>query len=108
MDKILSDIRNQINQIEGLKQFENWGVEFQIWEKRTEALIKEAFTGDDLKLFKDQDTMTTSYIDPHFNIRQYHKELEKKKKVLEALLVNVEESAKTENKNFGNSASVLK
>ena len=58
---------------------------------KTEKLVGEIFGQEGLKLFQQQQTTTTSYIDDDFNVQQYIKELNNRKKVLEGLLAEMEE-----------------
>lgn len=91
MDEKLSKLKEQISKIDSLKNEEVWGTDYQLWMSKTEKLVKEIFGEEGLSLFKQQRTMTTSYIDDGFNVRQYSKELDNRKKVLEALLSEMEE-----------------
>jgi len=91
MDEKLSKLKKQISEIENLKNVTKWGPEYQLWINKTKKLVKEVFGEDGLKLFEQQRTTTTSYIDESFNVRQYIKELGNRKKVLEGLLVEMEE-----------------
>jgi hypothetical protein len=92
MDENLSKLKEQISKIDTLRGIENWGPEYQIWEQSTEKLVRQIFGGDGLNLFKQQRTMTTSYIDPSFNRSQYLKELDNRKRILNGLLSEVKES----------------
>ena len=91
MDEKLSKLKDQISEIEELKKAERWGSEYQLWLNKTEKLVKEIFGEEGLQLFQRQRTTVTSYIDDSFNIRQYIKELENRKRVLEGLLDEIEE-----------------
>lgn len=91
MDEKLSKLKEQISKIEDLKNQALWGPEYQLWMSRTEKLVGEIFGQEGLKLFQQQRTTTTSYIDEDFNIRQYLRELANRKKVLEGLLTEMEE-----------------
>lgn len=91
MDEKLSKLKEQISKIDGLKNIAKWGPEYQLWMNKTEKLVGEIFGQEGLKLFQQQRTTTTSYIDESFNVRQYLKELENRKKVLEGLLAEMEE-----------------
>lgn len=91
MDEKLSKIKEQIAKIDGLKMQEHWGTEYQLWINKTEKLVGEIFGQDILKLFQQQRTTTTSYIDDSFNVKQYLKELDNRKKVLESLLEGIAE-----------------
>lgn len=92
MDENLSKLKEQILKIDTLKSIENWGPEYQIWEGVTEKLVRQVFGGQGLNLFKQQRTMTTSYIDEDFNRSQYLKELDNRKRILSGLLSEVKES----------------
>lgn len=91
MDEKLSKLKEQISKIESLKNLARWGPEYQLWLNKTEKLVGEIFREEGLCLFQQQRTITTSYIDEGFNIRQYLKELNNRKKVLEGLLAEMEE-----------------
>ncbi|MFY9457607.1 MAG: hypothetical protein WAP23_01610 [Candidatus Spechtbacterales bacterium] len=91
MDEKLSKLKEQIVKIDGLKNQEHWGTEYQLWINKTEKLVEEVFGQEGLKLFQQQRTTTTSYIDDDFNVRQYLKELDNRKKVLDALLEDMAE-----------------
>lgn len=91
MDEKLSKLKEQISKIDGLKNEARWGPEYQLWMNKTEKLVIEIFGQEGLKLFQQQRTTTTSYIDESFNVRQYLKELDNRKKVLEGLLAEMEE-----------------
>jgi len=91
MDEKLSKLKEQISKIDGLKNEARWGPEHQLWMNKTEKLVVEIFGQEGLKLFQQQRTTTTSYIDESFNVRQYLKELDNRKKVLEGLLAEMEE-----------------
>lgn len=92
MDEKLSKIKEQIIKIDALKGVSKWGPEYQLWERATEKLLKEVFGEEGLKLFKQQQTVTFSYIDEDYNWEQYFKELDKRKRILEGLLAEMEES----------------
>lgn len=91
MDEKLSKLKEQISKIDDLKNVAKWGPEYQLWMNKTERLVGEIFGQDGLKLFQQQRTTTTSYIDESFNVRQYLKELDNRKKVLEGLLEDMSE-----------------
>lgn len=91
MDEKLSKLKTQIEKIESLKKTDKWGPEYQLWKKTTEDLVKELSGNDGLKLFQQQRTTTTSYIDGSFNWRQYFKELDNRKQILEGLLADIKE-----------------
>ncbi len=91
MDQQLSQLKEQILKIDELKGAENWGPEFQLWEKETKRLVREIFGEEGFDLFTQQQTMTTSYIDSSYNIRQYQKELDNRRRILEGLLSGVKE-----------------
>lgn len=90
MDEKLSKLKDQISKIEELKKAERWGPEYQLWLNTTEKLVREIFGEEGLQLFQQQRTTVTSYIDESFNVRQYIKELENRKRVLEGLLDGIE------------------
>lgn len=92
MDENLSKLKVQISKIDTLRSIENWGPEFQIWEGVTEKLVRQIFGSQGLNLFKQQRTMTTSYIDEGFNRSQYLKELDNRKRILNGLLSEIKES----------------
>lgn len=91
MDEKLSKLKEQISKIDGLKNVAKWGPEYQLWMNKTEKLVGEIFGQEGLGLFQQQRTTTTSYIDEGFNVRQYLKELDNRKKVLDALLEDMAE-----------------
>ncbi len=91
MDEKLSKLKEQIAKIDGLKNHEHWGTEYQLWINKAYRLVEEIFGQEGLKLFQQQRTTTTSYIDDDFNVHQYLKELDNRKKVLDALLEDVAE-----------------
>lgn len=91
MDEKLSKLKEQISKIDDLKNVARWGPEYQLWMNKTEKLVGEIFGQEGLKLFEQQRTTTTSYIDESFNVRQYLKELSNRKKVLDGLLAEMEE-----------------
>lgn len=91
MDEKLSKLKEEISKIDSLKNEEVWGTDYQLWISKTEKLVKEIFGEEGLNLFKQQRAMTTSYIDDGFNVSQYFKELDNRKKVLEALLLEMKE-----------------
>jgi len=91
MDEKLSKLKEQISKIDDLKNVARWGPEYQLGMTKTEKLVGEIFGQEGLKLFQQQRTTTTSYIDESFNVRQYLKELDNRKKVLEGLLAEMEE-----------------
>ncbi len=107
MDKQLSKLKEQISKIEELEATKNWGPEFQLWKTKTEKLVSEIFGEEGLRLFKQQQTRTTSYIDPGYNTRQYEKELGNRKKILEGLLDDFEEESSSDD-TASNSVDVLK
>lgn len=86
MDEQLSKLKSQIAKIEDLKAVANWGPEYQLWEKTTSNLVREIFGDEGLKLFKQQATVTMSYLDDGYNERQYIKELNNRKTILEGLM----------------------
>jgi len=91
MDEKLSKLKEQISKIEGLKNVARWGPEYQLWLNKTEKLVREIFGEEGLRLFQQQRTTVTSYIDESFNVRQYLEEIDNRKKVLDGLLVEMEE-----------------
>jgi hypothetical protein len=91
MDEKLSKLKEQISKIDGLKNLAKWGPEYQLWMNKTEKLVEEIFGQEGLRLFQQQRTTVTSYIDESFNVRQYLKELDNRKKVLNGLLAEMEE-----------------
>ena len=91
MDEKLSKLKEQISKIEDLKNVAKWGPEYQLWLNKTEKLVRETFGEEGLRLFQQQQTTVTSYIDENFNIQQYLKELDNRKKVLDGLLAEMEE-----------------
>jgi hypothetical protein len=91
MDEKLSKLKEQISKIDNLKNVAKWGPEYQLWMSKTEKLVGEIFGQEGLKLFQQQQTTTTSYIDDDFNVQQYIKELNNRKKVLDGLLAEMEE-----------------
>lgn len=102
MDEKLSKLKEQISKIDNLKNVAKWGPEYQLWMSKTEKLVGEVFGQEGLKLFQQQQTTTTSYIDDDFNVQQYMKELNNRKKVLEGLLAEMEEykpQSETDDKN---------
>ena len=92
MDENLSKLKEQISKIEALKNIENWGPEYQLWDGVTEKLVRQIFGGEGLNLFKQQRTTVTSYIDEYFNRTQYLKELDNKKRIINGLLAGIKES----------------
>lgn len=92
MDEKFTALKTQIYKIDELKKMENWGPEYQMWEDNTERLVRQIFGSRGLNLFKQQKTLTTSYIDEGFNRSQYFKELENRKKILLGLISEVKES----------------
>lgn len=92
MDEKLLKLHSQVSKIEALKNTEEWGVEFQLWETTTKKLVGELFGEEGLNLFEQQRTTTTSYIDDNFNRAQYRKELDNKKLVITTLLADIKES----------------
>lgn len=107
MDENLSRLKAKLSEIESLQQCSNWGPEFQLWVVATKKLIKDLFGEDGLSLFEAQKNRTTSYIDAAFNRRQYLKELDKRKKIIEGLLVEVVEY-KPSAQNDGSEKDILK
>jgi|GEM_PF-1016187 hypothetical protein len=91
MDEKLSKLKELIAKIDDLKNHEHWGTEYQLWINKTEKLVGEIFGQDGLRLFQQQRTTTTSYIDDDSNVRQYLKELDNRKKVLDSLLEDMAE-----------------
>lgn len=91
MEEQLSKLKSQIQKIEVLKTFKEWGPEYQLWESATEKLASELFGQEGLKLLKGQSTVTFSYIDSDYNNQQYLKELDNKKKILEGLFEELKE-----------------
>lgn len=91
MDEKLSKLKEQVSKIEGLKNVAMWGPEYQLWLNKTEKLVEEIFGAEELRLFQQQRTTVTSYIDESFNVRQYLEELDNRKKVLDGLLAEMEE-----------------
>jgi len=91
MDEKLSKLKKQISKIENLKNTTEWGPEYQLWINKTEKLVEEIFGEENLQLFKQQQTMTISYIDGSFNVRQYIKELDNREKILKGFLAEMEE-----------------
>lgn len=91
MDENLSKLKNKLSEIESLKQCSNWGPEFQLWISATNKLVKDLFGEEGWSLFEAQQTRTTSYIDPSFNRRQYLKELDKRRKIIDGLLAELVE-----------------
>jgi len=106
----LSRLKHQIGQIEALKKAENWGPEFQLWKSTTEKTVQHLFGVEGLKLFRQQATTTFSYLEKSFNDRQYLKELENRKKILEGLLSNlaVDLPLAVENQKADSSKDILK
>ncbi|MDP1706422.1 MAG: hypothetical protein Q8L36_01215 [bacterium] len=103
MDEKLSKLKEQVSKIRDLKDSTRWGPEYQLWINKTEKLVEEIFGAEYLKIFQQQRTTTTSYIDQGFNIRQYQKELDNRKKVLEGLLAEIEEYSPQSSSNNQNS-----
>jgi len=91
MNENFLKLKEQIKEIDILKNAEQWGPEYQLWIKKTETIIRDLFGEEYLQLFKQQATVTVSYIDEDYNIRQYQKELDNRKKILEGLIVDVKE-----------------
>jgi hypothetical protein len=108
MEEKLSKLKSQIKKIELLKEKKRWGPEYQLWEKTTEDLVKEIFGEDELKIFKRQRTTAFSYIDRNFNARQYLKELDNRKLILEGLLAGVEECQPRGNDFSNSKGGILK
>ena len=86
MDEKLSKLKEQISKIDNLKNVAKWGPEYQLWMSKTEKLVGEVFGQEGLKLFQQQQTTTTSYIDDDFNVQQYMKELNNRKKYWKGFL----------------------
>ena len=63
MGEKFSKLKEQISKIENLKNVAEWGSEYQLWTNKTEKLVEEIFGEEASQLFKQQQTMTTSYID---------------------------------------------
>lgn len=108
MDEKLSKLKEQISKIDDLKNQEQWGPDYQLWITRTEKLVGEIFGQEDLKLFQQQRTTTTSYIDDDFNVRQYLKELDNRKKVLDGLLEDMAEYNPKSNSNQNTEVNAIK
>lgn len=109
MDEKLSKLKEQISKIDNLKNVAKWGPEYQLWMSKTEKLVGEIFGQEGLQLFKQQQTTTTSYIDDDFNVQQYIKELNNRKKVLDGLLAEMEEyKPKSEADDKNSEANVIK
>jgi len=109
MDEKLSKLKEQIPKIEDLKNFDEWGPEYQLWINKTEKLVEEIFGTESLGLFKNQLTTTTSYIDDGFNFKQYIKELNNRKKILVGLLAGIEECTTQSNlSNKDSETNILK
>lgn len=104
MEEKLSKLKEQIAKIDDLKNQEHWGTDYQLWINKTEKLVEEIFGQEGLKLFQQQRTTTTSYIDDDFNVRQYLKELDNRRKVLDGLLEDMSEY--NPNSNSGQSTEV--
>lgn len=95
MNENYSKIKTQIEKIESLKRTDKWGPEYQLWLSKTENLVRDTFHEEGLKLFKQQETTTFSYIDENYNWNQYFKELDKRKCLLEGLLADTEADFKS-------------
>lgn len=108
MDEKLSKLKEQIGKIDSLKNEAKWGPEYQLWMSRTEKLVGEIFGQEGLKLFQQQRTTTTSYIDDDFNVRQYLKELDNRKKVLNGLLEDMEEYSPKSHSNESTEVNAIK
>lgn len=109
MDEKLSKLKEQISKIDELKNQTRWGPEYQLWMNKTEKLVAEIFGQEGLRLFQQQRTTTTSYIDENFNVRQYLKELDNRKKVLKGLLAEMEEySPQSVSDNQSSEVNVIK
>ena len=108
MDEKLSKLKEQIGKIDGLKNEAKWGPEYQLWMNKTEKLVGEIFGQEGLKLFQQQRTTTTSYIDDDFNVRQYLKELDNRKKVLDGLLEDKEEYSPKSHPTQSNEINAIK
>lgn len=81
MDEKYTRLHILIANASQLSNYTNWGTEFQLWEKEIGSLLFELFGTDAKKMFEDQNTVTTSYIDDGYNRRQYLKEIDAKVKV---------------------------
>ena len=109
MDEKLSKLKEQISKIDELKKQARWGPEYQLWMNKAEKLVAEIFGQEGLKLFQQQRTTTTSYIDESFNVRQYLKELDNRKKVLDGLLAEMEEySPQSASNNQDSEVNIIK
>jgi len=84
--RLLELLKGQIKEIEQLKNSENWGPEYQVWENTTVKIVKKLFDDDYLELFKRSDTSVCSRVDDGLNQKLYLKELDKKKKLLEGFV----------------------
>ena len=108
MDENLSKLKTKIGEIESLKGTANWGPEFQLWKNATNKLVREIFGEEGLSLFEQQQTRTTSYIDKSYNVRQYQKELDNRKKIIEGLLAETEEHRPSSDTNGSSPTDVLR
>lgn len=109
MDEKLTKLKEQILKIDELKNVAKWGPEYQLWKNKTEKLVEEIFGAEGLKLFQQQHTTVTSYIDESFNVRQYLKELDNRKKILEGLLAEMKECApKSSSENQNSEVNIIK
>lgn len=108
MDEQLSKIKEQIKEIEQLKELHHWGPEFQLWKNKTKKLVKGVFGQEELELFQNQQTRSTSYIDKGYNMKQYHKELDNRRKILDGLLLDIEEHKSVAQENKTASKDILK
>src|SRR6476620_1364313 len=108
MDEKLSKIKELINKIDGLKDVDKWGPEYQLWERGTSKLVKDLFGEDGLKLFEQQKTITFSYMDENYNWQQYFNELNKRRTILQGLLTEMEESYPVQDASVKTDRNILK
>jgi len=108
MAENFSKLKKQIEEINSLKNKDKWGPEYQLWKSKTQSLIKSALGNEALKLFNQQETVVTSYIDDDFNLQQYLKELDNRKKILEGLMVDVKENQSDDSGSSSDGNNILK
>lgn len=97
--KLLKLLQEQIDKIETLKTVERWGPEYQIWEDTTTKIVEDLFGKDYLALFKCSETFV--FLDDSFDQRQYLKELDKRKKLLEGFIQEKERLEGASSVNLG-------
>lgn len=81
-ERLLKLLKEQLIKLDGLRDVERWGPEYQIWKNTTSKIVRDLFGAEYLRLFEQQETRTFSYIDESYNQRQYLEELESMKRFL--------------------------